>query len=79
MPCCYGHLAQIKFRNVVDGLHAHFLKLLHCAGMEAWNVADVVIRLGAIAVVKEFAYDRIDAMRPGGEIGSLGHGENTEL
>ena len=42
----------------MDGLDTHFLKLLHCAGMEAWEVADVVVRLREIAVVEELADDR---------------------
>ena len=50
------------------------LKLLDCTGMESWNVADVVFRLGMIAVIKELADNRVDAMRPCGNFGRLGHG-----
>ena len=63
----------------MDGLDTHFLKLLRCACMEPWKVANVVVRLGLIAVIEELADDRIDAMRPRWEIGSFGHGENAEL
>src|SRR5208282_3851420 len=72
------NLAQLKIsRYVVDRLDTHFLKLLRCAGMEAWQVADVVVWLWLIAMMKELARNRIGAMRPRGEIGSLRHSENT--
>ena len=47
--------------------------------MEPRQVADIVVRLWLIAMTKELTNDRIDAMWPCGQIGSLGHGENTEL
>ena len=47
--------------------------------MEPWKVANVVIWFGGIAVVKELADNRVDAVRPGENFGRLGHGENTEL
>ena len=63
----------------MDGLDTHFIKLFHCAGMETWKVANVVIRLGGIAVIKELADDRVDAVRPRGNFGRRGHGEDAEL
>src|SRR5262249_16661629 len=61
------------------GLDAHFLKRLHRTGMKSGQKADVVVRFRRITVVEEFAHDRSDAVRPGGQVGSVGHPKNTEL
>src|SRR6266566_5958262 len=69
------NLAQLEISvYLVDGFDPHLLKLLDCTGMESWNVADVVFRLGMIAVIKELADNRVDAMRPCGNVGRLGYG-----
>src|SRR5208283_4533182 len=74
------NLTQLEIsRYVVDGLDTHLLKLLRRACMQPREVADGVVWLGLIAMVKELARNRIGAMRPSGEVGSLGHSENTEL
>ena len=47
--------------------------------MEPWKVANVVFWQGLIAVGEELADDGIDAMRPRGDFGRRGQGENAEL
>jgi hypothetical protein len=60
-------------RYIVDGFDAHLLKFFDCVCMEPWYVANVVERLGVIAMIKELTDDWTCAMRPREDIGSPGH------
>src|ERR1039458_4504207 len=65
-------------RDVEDGRNAHLLKLLNRAGLDSWQVPDVISRARRIASVEELARDWVRAVRSGRKVGSLRLVEDAE-
>src|ERR1700688_516347 len=55
--------------DVHDRLHSHCVQFLHCAGMEAWQEPDVILRERRIAVIEKFASNRVGTVRANSDVG----------
>ena len=56
----------------MDGLDAHLRQLLNGAGVDSWQVADMVVRAWRIAVVEKFAPRRVGAVASRWKSGAFG-------
>ena len=69
----------IVFWNIKDRLDAQFFKFLGGTGVEVRQVSDVVGGPRNVAVVEEFAHNRLHAMLASGKIGRRVHRQHSKL
>jgi hypothetical protein len=65
--------------NITDRLDALFLQFFAGAGLEVWQVTDVVVRSRGVAVVEELADDGLKTVFSCGKVWFRIHLEDSEL